>query len=382
MGLYTSVSMVGAVPATRGSATPASSVRTVLVLGGYGFFGHRIATALAPEAGIRLLIGGRNAARARNTASTLGLSSAHGAAIDAQSGEFSRELAGLGVDLLIHGAGPFQGQDYRVARAAIEAGCHYIDLADGREFVAGIDALDGPAQDRGVSVISGASSVPALSSAVVDLYAGRFARLDSIEIGISSGAQVPGLATVQGLFGYAGKPFLYWRNGSWTKAYGWLGLDRYRFPAPLGPRFLGAFDVPDLALLPKRYPSVQTVAFQAGFASALGHLVVWTLACGVRAGVFSSLLPFAGPLHRLSRWMEPLMSDQGGMFVRLRGLSSDRQPKTLSWHLLRASESRTAHSVWCRDRAIEEADSRGQAASRGDAMRGIAEREGIPGAAP
>jgi len=325
---------LGAVIATSSDTQATSTVRTVLVLGGYGFFGHRIATALASETGIRLLVGGRNAARAKSTASALGLPSSQGVTIDARGTNFARELAELGVNLLIHTAGPFQGQDYRVARGAIAAGCHYVDLADGRQFVTGIDALDVLAQDRGVSVISGASSVPALSSAVVDRYSSRFARLDSIEIGISSGARSPGLATVQGIFGYAGKPFQYWQDSRWATAYGWLGLARYRFPAPLGPRFLGACDIPDLDLFPKHYPSVRTVTFHAGFASRIGHLLVWALAYGVRAGIFSSLAPFASPLHRISLWIEPLVSDQGGMFVRLRGLGADEQRLDVSWHLL------------------------------------------------
>lgn len=325
---------LSAVISTSADAQATSTVRTVLILGGYGFFGHRIATALASDTGIRLLIGGRNVARARSTAAALGLPASQGAAIDSQGRNFSRELAGLGVDLLIHTAGPFQGQDYRVARAAIEAGCHYIDLADGRQFVSGIEALDALARGRGVSVVSGASSVPALSSAVVDRYVSRFARLDSIEIGISSGARSPGLATVQGIFGYAGKPFKRWQDSHWATAYGWLALARYRFPAPLGQRFLGSCDIPDLELFPKRYPLVRTVSFQAGFASGVGHLVVWALACGVRAGVLSSLAHFARPLHRISVWIEPLVSDQGGMFVRLRGLGIDHQQLGVSWHLL------------------------------------------------
>jgi hypothetical protein len=79
-----------------------------------------------------------------------------------------------------------------VAHAAIEVRCHYIDLADGRQFVAGISSLNAQALAAGVSVISGASSVPALSSAVVDRYLPRFARLDAIRMGISSGARAPG----------------------------------------------------------------------------------------------------------------------------------------------------------------------------------------------
>jgi hypothetical protein len=83
-------------------------------------------------------------------------------------------LRDLRVGTVIHTAGPFQGQDYTVARAAIDAGCHYVDLADGRQFVTGIVALDAAAKSRGLTSASGASSVPALSSAVVDHYLPEF----------------------------------------------------------------------------------------------------------------------------------------------------------------------------------------------------------------
>ena len=83
-----------------------------------------------------------------------------------------------------------------MARAAIKAGCNYLDLADGRAFVTGISRLDAEARAAGVSIISGASSLPALTSAVVDKYRGEFKRLDSIRIGITSGALIPGIATL------------------------------------------------------------------------------------------------------------------------------------------------------------------------------------------
>jgi len=117
---------------------------------------------------------------------------------DANDPGLAARLRELAVNTLIHTAGPFQAQKYTVAKAAIEAGCHYIDLADAREFVSGIESLDSAARERGVTVVSGASSVPALSSAVIDRYLPRFKRLDSIEFGISSGGRAPGLATVRG----------------------------------------------------------------------------------------------------------------------------------------------------------------------------------------
>jgi saccharopine dehydrogenase-like NADP-dependent oxidoreductase len=308
----------------------------VLVLGGYGFFGERIARDLATNDHVRLWIGGRHLEKAKNMARVLGIDPARAVCIDANGNDLSRQLRQIGVDVLIHTAGPFQTQTYEVARAAIDAGCHYIDLADGRRFVSGIAALDAAAKTRGVSVISGASSVPCLSSAVVDRYAPRFRELRAIRIGISSGARAPGLATVRGIFAYVGKPFTRLEHGEWVVTHGWMDLRRHRFPRPLGRRWLGSCDVPDLAIFPSRYPSVHTVTFHAGFASGLGHLVVWALACTVRAGLFPSARAFATPLNRMSRVIEPLVSDKGGMFVTLEGVGHDGGELELTWTLLAA----------------------------------------------
>lgn len=309
-------------------------MHTVLVLGGYGFFGHRICANLARVPSIRLLVGGRHHHRALETARRLGLDSDQALVVDANDSNLAGVLKESGTQILIHTAGPFQQQDYGVARAAIEAGSHYIDLADGRRFVAGIAALNDAAREQGVSVISGASSVPALSSAVVDRYQPRFARLESIQLGISSGARAPGLATVQGIFGYAGRPFRYLSHGEWVTAHGWLGLRRHTFPSPLGARWLSRCDIPDLTLFPRRYPDISTVSFEAGFASDLGHLVVWTLARLVKTRVLSSVSPFAVPLNHISRWMEPLVSHRGGMFVRLKGRGQDGEPLRITWNLI------------------------------------------------
>lgn len=309
-------------------------MHTILILGGYGFFGSRICTALAADTNIHLLIAGRDLIKAQALAAQLSLPAAQGIAIDANSIALAQQLIDHRVNTVIHTAGPFQGQDYAVAQAAIAAGANYIDLADGREFVAGIGALDAAARERGVLVTSGASSLPALSSAVVDRYLGRFARLDSIRHGIGSGARAPGLATMRGVFGYCGKGFSCWTAGAWRTQFGWLDMQRYHFPAPVGARLLGRCDVPDLALFPQRYPSVHTVSFHAGFASAPGHLFVWAAAYLVRARLLKNLLPLVRPLHALSQFLESFVSDKGGMFVALEGLGLEGKPLTLTWHLI------------------------------------------------
>src|SRR5690348_5216313 len=124
-------------------------MRTVLVLGGYGFFGYRISAALASTASLRVLIAGRDLARARTAARDLGLPVENAIALDAHAPDLADHLRRLHVEVLIHAAGPFQGQDYSVARAAIEARSHYIDLADGRQFVVGIGSLNHRASAAG-----------------------------------------------------------------------------------------------------------------------------------------------------------------------------------------------------------------------------------------
>jgi hypothetical protein len=314
-------------------------IHTVLVLGGYGFFGARISGALARSPDVRVLIGGRDEAKALQQAAAMGLPPDRAIGIDASANALAQRLAAARVDTLIHTAGPFQGQDYRVAGAAIAARCNYIDLADGRGFVSGIASLDAAARAAGVSVVSGASSVPALSSAVVDRYRSAFETLESIRIGIGSGGRAPGLATLRGVFGvfgYCGKPIRRWQNGAWVQTHGWLDPVRHRFPEPVGTRWLGSCDVPDLELFPTRYAPVRTVSFHAGFASRIGHFAVWLGARLVKAGVISSLAPFAGALHRLSGWIEPLLSDQGGMFIELSGIGRDSRPLTKCWSLVAA----------------------------------------------
>ena len=311
-------------------------MHTILVLGGYGFFGERICQSLARMTNVRLLVAGRDATKVQAVAHALGLESNHGLAIDANNSNLTSDLSTLKVNTVIHTAGPFQKQDYHVARAAIAAGANYIDLADGRDFVSGIEQLDAMAKQRNVFVTSGASSLPALSSAVIDRYLHRFKRLDSIRHGIGSGARAPGVATMTGVFGYCGKPILQWEDNEWKTTHGWLDLLRYRFPTPVGARLLGRCDVPDLALFPRRYPDVKTVTFHAGFASATGHLFVWGAAQLVKLKLISNLTKLVAPLHAISHWMEPFVSDKGGMFVCLEGTDVNGRQLKLEWHLIAA----------------------------------------------
>jgi hypothetical protein len=79
---------------------------------------------------------------------------------------------------------------------------------------------------------------------------------------------------------------------------------------------------------------VRTATFQAGFASHVGHLVVWALAGLVKLHLLKSAVPFAPLLNRISAWIEPFVSDKGAMFVQMDGRSVDGTSLRKTWNIV------------------------------------------------
>jgi uncharacterized protein YbjT (DUF2867 family) len=294
----------------------------VVVLGGYGNFGARICHALADDSGIEVVAAGRSARGSQS------------AQLDLVSPHFPERLKALAPGLVVHCAGPFQGQGYHVVSAAMSSGAHYIDLADGREFVARFAAhSDAAARAAGLLAISGASTVPALSSAVVDTLAGRFRQVEEIQVSIAPGQRAPrGIATMAGVFSYAGRPFQWLHDGVPVDAWGWQELRRLRF-AGLGARWAAACDVPDLELFPARYPGVRTVEFRAALELGIQHAALWLVAALRRAGIPLPIERWAGALNRLASLLDGFGSEKGGMLVSVSGTRHDGSRARVEWHL-------------------------------------------------
>ena len=318
----------------------------ILIVGGTGAFGARIAELLARDAAIEVILGGRTRgaldAQARVLSGASGRST--GIAVLDATQVCGDDIAKTGAALVINASGPFQTSDYRLAQAAIAAPCHYIDLADAPEFVTRFPSLDGAARAADVLAVSGASSVPGLSSAVVSQHRAAFSRLERLDIAISPGnAFDPGVATVASVLGGVGQPLRMLDGGVWRSVYGWQGLKRVDFGAA-GTRWAGYVDVPDLVLfpahdaeLPAGGPGLGTVRFQAGLEVAAFHLGLWAASWIVRSGLVRSLAPLAPTLLRIKRSFAGLGSDRGGMVVSMSGTGVDGERKTLRWLLVARS---------------------------------------------
>lgn len=304
-------------------------MKRVLIIGGYGNFGSYVARSLAEDPNISLLIGGRSKEKADSFAATLGaVNPASGCSIDISS-DIDLRIRELRPDIVVHTTGPFQSQGYEVARAAIAADAHYMDLADARQFVARIGELDREAQEAGVSVIAGASSVPCLTAAFIDRYRAQFRRMDSAVYGIAAAqATNRGVGTAAAILSYVGRPFTLLSHGKRRRVFGWQGIHAVRYPE-LGMRLFGYCDIPDLEIFPNRYPELTELRFVAGHEVKLLHLGTWLLSWAVRLRLVQSLFPYAGRLLKLSFLFDPFGSDKSGFHMFLRGEGKDGRPETI-----------------------------------------------------
>lgn len=306
---------------------PSGAMR-VVILGAAGNFGARIVRALQHDSNIQLMAAGRH------PKTIPGADSVESVVLDISAPDFPMRLRQLSPGLVIHCVGPFQGQDYRVAIAALSAGAHYLDLADGREFVAGFEeqVREHAVQAKRVA-ISGASTLPALSSAVVEELRTGISNLENVELVIAPGQRaVRGTATLAAVFSYLGKPFPVWRGGRWRSAWGWMDLRRVNLD--VGRRLAAACDVPDLALLPAHFPGIQSVGFHAALEFRIQHFTLWSLAAVARVGLPIPVGRVAVWLDRWAGMFDAAAGDKGGMSVSITGKTVDGRSVRRSWQLV------------------------------------------------
>lgn len=292
----------------------------ILVLGGYGGFGGRLTRRLAAS-GFEVLVAGRRFSEASRFCAELAgcrpvLADRDGDMIPLLSAERPR--------LVIDAAGPFQDSSYRLPAACAALDIPYLDLADDRAFVSGIDTVEAT-----VPIVSGASSVPALSGAVARHLARGMEHVTAVEMAISASNQAAaGRSVATAILASVGKPLPLWRGGRWTVGHGWQQMGRARLElsdgTSLGNRLVGLADVPDLTLLPARLPGRPAVTFHAGTELAFQNRVVW-LASFVGRWLNLSLRPLAPWLLPLQRLTSRLGSDRSGMVVRVFGLAAGRR---------------------------------------------------------
>lgn len=304
-----------------------SSEFNILIVGATGVFGSRLARLAALELGVRLTLAGRRIDPLNVLAHDLGCT--------AQSFDRDRvEGSQLeGFDAVIDCAGPFQGSHTRLIEQCIAARVIYIDLADGRDFVCSIGRFDAAAKGAGIAVTTGASSIPALSHAVLDRLTEGWRRIHAIRIGIFPGNRAPrGRSVVEAILSYVGKPVRLFTDGEWRDLPGWALAGRVDCGGA-GKRWASLCDTPEQELLVSRYRPTRSAEFVAGLELPFLHLGLWLLSFPVRWGLVGSLRPAASALLWIAERLRPLGSDRGAMIVEVEGQGAGGEPVSAKWML-------------------------------------------------
>ena len=317
------------------------SALRILVVGGYGVFGGRIVALLEDEPRLTLIVAGRSLSRAADFVRTRRPKARLEAAAFDRNGNLAAQLAALAPAVVVDASGPFQGYGdgrYALVEACIAARIHYLDLADGSDFVAGIGVLDAPARTAGVFCLAGASSFPVLTAAVVRRLAAGLQSVDTIRAGIApSPFAGVGENVIRAIASYAGQRVTLRKHGAANDAFPFTEQLRFTIAppgrVPLKNRLFSLVDVPDLRVLADLWPEVESVWMGAAPVPEILHRALIALAHLVRRGWIRSLSPLAPSMHFMTnavRWGE----HRGGMFVAVRGRTAEGRVVERSWHLL------------------------------------------------
>lgn len=314
----------------------------LLIVGGYGTFGGRLVDLLKNEARLEIIVAGRSPEKAAAFCSARRDAKAQLVpAVFERRADVPEQLRRLAPDVLVDASGPFQAYGanaYLLIEACIAQRAHYLDLADGSDFVAGVRSYEAAAQAAGVFVLSGVSSFPVLTAAVVRRLATGMTRIDSIRGGIApSPFAGVGENVIRAIAGYAGQPLALRRRGGRLTAYPFTQSLHFTISppghVPLKSTLFSLVDVPDLRVLADLWPDAQEIWMGAGPVPELLHRALIALAHLTRWGLLPSLSPLAHLMFWVTnhlRWGE----HRGGMFVAVQGADSTGRIHKRSWHLL------------------------------------------------
>lgn len=358
------------------------SAHGILIVGGYGVVGSRIASELAPDYQGQVIIAGRNIDRAEATATAIGYG-VRGHEIDVTVP--SSIAAALGQVAVVMSCIDQPGRS--LLHAAIERGLGYSDITPhltnlGRG--AAYEKIDNAARASGARLVLGTGLVPGISNVMVRAVAQTLGGAEQIETSLLlSASDVTGPASFDYFLQELSMPFNVHVDGADRPARAFSAPRLVEFPPPVGawPAYLFPFSdqvlyprtmgtrtaISRLAIKPARLAKLLDVAVRTGAARLIGlkairHAVaqrrgqrvpgddsVFALRVDVfhhgrssraelvghaqadaaaagAAGVVRSLLD--GEVAKPGAWMPEQVIDPGPFFARLaaRGLSVELAP--------------------------------------------------------
>jgi saccharopine dehydrogenase (NAD+, L-lysine forming) len=219
----------------------------ILITGGYGTVGRRIAADLAPDYSGRVVVAGRSAEKAAQLAAELG-HGVRGRRVDVGDlGSVEAALDSVGLVMSC-----IDQPEPHLLRAAIASGLAYTDIAPHLMTRRPTEAMRAEAVQTGARIVLGTGLAPGISSLLARLGADRVGVVESVESNV--------LLSVGDSFGPASRTYLLEEvalhyavriDDTELPMRPFAASARVTFPRPLGERKTYLFPFPDQVFFPE-----------------------------------------------------------------------------------------------------------------------------------
>jgi hypothetical protein len=262
------------------------------IVGGYGATGRVVVSELCKSGEGAILVGGRDVAKGKALAAEFPgrVSAAHLDVLDPRSlDEFCRQCS-----IVVNCAGPVMLLQDRVAQAAFQARCHYVDVA-GLTFVKERILSHGPEiAGLGLSFVVSAGWMPGISE-LVPVYANALARakmdtIDSIHVYFGDSGEWSASALRDGVW-YVRRLGLrspgYFHNGEWRRAKMSAASRKVNLGDPIGLRRFSLYSTPELNEIGRRISDcdLSIYTYLSGFRTAAAATLMALLPLPEELGV-------------------------------------------------------------------------------------------------
>src|SRR5215213_6997077 len=219
----------------------------ILITGGYGTVGRRVAADLAPDYPVRVVVAGRSAERAARLAAELG-HGVRGRRVDVGDPDsVEAALGGVGVVVSC-----IDQPEPHLLRAAIARGLAYTDIAPHMMTRRPTEDMKAEAARTGARIVLGAGLAPGISSLLARLGADLVGTIESVEGNVLlSAGDTYGPASREYIMEEIALSYAVRIEGREVPMRPFYGSARVNFPPPLGERTAYPFPFSDQVFFPE-----------------------------------------------------------------------------------------------------------------------------------
>jgi saccharopine dehydrogenase (NAD+, L-lysine forming) len=281
----------------------------ILIAGGYGVVGRRIAADLATDFPNRVVVAGRDQSRATEAAAKIG-HGARGRVLDVTDKEsIAKALWGVGAVVSC-----IDQPGRKLFWAALKRGLRYTDITPHLNALGRGSAYDdvvASARSSGARIVLGTGLVPGISSVMVRALADRLGGADQIETDLLLNANdISGRASFEYFLQELSMSFQVWINGKDYPARSFTEPRIIQFPDPIGARESYLFPFSDQVLFPRTMgvrTAVTRLAIEPVWVARALHILARTGA--------SHIVANHAIRHMISRTRRDRPSAQGASFA-------------------------------------------------------------------